>query len=243
MNRPDLNCDLGEHESSTTTEELMRWIDSANIACGGHAGDHDSMKRCIDLAQQHNVRIGAHPGLAENGGRGKRFPTAQELIQLLDDQVLPFQELVTAQGATLHHIKLHGTLYHATDQDSELASVYLHWCEKNSPHSLLYLRSNGPTAYQAEILNTPFWHECFLDRAYESDGSLRARHHPDALLPDLCALQQRLELWRDQQALLAHDGALIFLPCQTFCLHSDSALALPFASLAKKFFTVEPSDS
>jgi UPF0271 protein len=243
MITPDLNCDLGENESLETTAELMRWIDSSNIACGGHAGDHESMQRCINLALKHQVRIGAHPGLTEEGGRGTRIPSPSELLELLEDQVLPFQALVRSHGATLHHIKLHGILYHATDHDAELATNYLDWCAKHVPHAILYLRSGGRTAQLAEKRGMLFWNECFLDRAYESDGSLRSRHHLDAVLPNLNSLQRRLNLWTNQQVLEAHNGEFLPLACQTFCLHSDSPQAPEFAMFAKKFFTLDSSDS
>jgi len=242
MKIPDLNCDLGEHESPTTTAELMRWIDSANIACGGHAGDLDSMKLCLDLAIENHVRIGVHPGLAEAGGRGQRFPSSEELVQLLEEQVLPFQELVIAQGATLHHIKLHGTLYHATDQDAELSAAYLHWCTKFLPESLLYVRSGGLTAKMAQERKSLFWNECFLDRAYESDGSLLTRKNSDAILSDPNAIHERLQLWSNQQVLQAHSGKFLPLACETFCLHSDTPLAQKFATLAKNFFANQLHD-
>ncbi len=237
MNFPDLNCDLGEHESPTATAELMQWIDSANIACGGHAGDLNSMKLCLDLAIKNEVRIGAHPGLPEAGGRGHRFPSSKELLQLLEDQVLPFHQLVVAQGATLHHIKLHGTLYHATDQDTDLAAAYLDWCREFVPESLVFARSGGLTAKMAQEKKTPFWNECFLDRAYEMDGTLRDRQHPDAILTHPKALHDRLQLWINQQGIKAHSGELLPLACQTFCLHSDTPHAREFAIIAKNFFS------
>jgi len=236
MNHPELNCDLGEHEAMTTTAELMACIGSANIACGGQAGTLDSMHRCIEIALRCGVKIGAHPGLAAAGGRGNHFPSAAELRQLLDEQVLPFQKIVQSHGATLHHIKLHGTLYHATDQEPELAAAYLEWCATHIPQACLYVRSGAATARHAASTGHPFKNECFLDRAYEADGSLRARHHADAVLHDLSDLKQRLDLWRDQRVLLSHGGERLSLACDTFCLHSDSPQALTFARFAKQFF-------
>jgi UPF0271 protein len=236
MNHPDLNCDLGEHEAITTTAALMECIGSANIACGGHAGTTESMHRCIDLALRCGVKIGAHPGLMTDGGRGQRFPSASELRHLLEEQVLPFQEMVRSHGATLHHIKLHGTLYHATDQVPELAEVYLQWCTEHMGESYIYCRSGAATSQLAASKALPCRNECFLDRAYEADGSLRARHHADAVFHELADLQHRLELWRDQQVLQAHSGEHLSLACDTFCLHSDSPQALTFARFAKQFF-------
>lgn len=235
MNHPDLNCDLGEHEAITTTAALMECINSANIACGGHAGTTESMHRCIELALRCGVKIGAHPGLMTDGGRGQRFPSATELRHLLEEQVLPFQEMVASHGASLHHIKLHGTLYHATDQVPELADAYLQWCAENIGNSFLYCRSGAATSQLAASNGQPYQNECFLDRAYEADGSLRARHHADAVLHELSELRHRLALWRDHRVLQAHNGELLRLACDTFCLHSDSPQALAFARFTKQF--------
>lgn len=236
MKHPDLNCDLGEHEAITTTAALMECISSANIACGGHAGTRESMRQCIELAMRSGVHIGAHPGLAAEGGRGDRSPTAAELRQLLEDQVLPFREMVESHGGTLHHIKLHGTLYHATDQDPALAAAYLDWCAAHLSGTVIYCRSGAPTARRAKQKELPHFHECFLDRAYEADGSLRARQHSDAVFQQLPDLQERLQLWRDHGVLRAHSGELLPLACDTFCLHSDSPQAQDFARFAKEFF-------
>lgn len=238
MNTPDLNCDLGEHESPDTTAELMKWIDSANIACGVHAGDAASIQHCIDLALRHGVRIGAHPGMAEEGGRGPRVPSVQEFINLLNAQVLPFRQQVIAQGGTLHHVKLHGSLYHATDQKPDLAQAYLDWTANHIPEVLLYLRSEGETSVLAEHRGQAHWQECYLDRTYEADGSLRSRQFPDALITDAAALQQRLADWRDHQAIMAISGEMLHLPCDTFCIHSDSSHALALVKRAKRFFSL-----
>ncbi|MFM2171176.1 MAG: hypothetical protein RI957_1405 [Verrucomicrobiota bacterium] len=237
MNRPDLNCDLGESESAETRTSLMELIDSANIACGGHAGDLESMKHSIGLAMEYDVRIGAHPGLCQEGGRGHVFPKLQELLDLLDRQVHPFRELVERSGGDLHHIKLHGTLYHATDQVPELAEAFLDWCARNLRNTRIYARSGGLTATRAETMQLPCWHECFLDRSYEADGTLRARTHANAMISHREELQSRLAQWRKSGVLMSHDEAPLQLRCDTFCLHSDGPHALEFARIARRFFS------
>jgi UPF0271 protein len=237
MKPPDLNCDLGEHESRETRADLMEWIDSANIACGGHAGNLDSMKHSIDLALEHDVRIGAHPGLCEDGGRGSAIPSPSEFVDLLEKQVLPFEQMTRDNGGRLHHIKLHGTLYHATDQLPELAEIFLDWCSRHLLGVCIYARSDGATTRLAHKKQLACWHECFLDRAYEADGSLRARTFPDALIVDPAALQLRLQRWHASSNLESHDGVMLPLPCQTFCLHSDGPHALDFAQITKRFLS------
>jgi 5-oxoprolinase (ATP-hydrolysing) subunit A len=235
MKIPDLNCDLGEHESSAIRAALMECIDSANIACGGHAGNRATMEHAIALALDCGVRIGAHPGLAADGGRGGNFPTCDELKQLLDQQVLPFAALVESAKGRLHHIKLHGTLYHATDQVPDLARVYLEWCQRHFPAVRIYARSGGATARMAGNSGISCWRECFLDRAYEADASLRPRHHDNAAFQDRSQLEQRLTHWLSHGEILSHDGIAVSLGCETFCLHSDGPHALEFARYAHNF--------
>src|SRR2546426_12111900 len=106
----DLNCDLGEGEPGGRTRALMRWIDSANIACGGHAGDVASMRRCLRLAKAHHVNAGAHPGPWNRSdfGRGATALSPDELELLLLHQVGTLERLARTEGVSLHHIKLHG---------------------------------------------------------------------------------------------------------------------------------------
>ena len=112
MRKRIINCDLGEWEAPETTRELMSLIDAANIACGGHAGDEERMKWCVDLAAEFGVLVGAHPGLAEAGGRGEELPKPDGFRDLLEEQCARLEKI--ANG--LHHVKLHGTLYHAVEK-------------------------------------------------------------------------------------------------------------------------------
>src|SRR2546426_49900 len=107
----DLNCDLGEREGLARRRALMRWITSANVACGGHAGNRRSMESCVRLAKQFNVRLGAHPGIPANFGRGRVQITPAELEDLLREQVGSLAEIARRVRVRLHHIKLHGSLY------------------------------------------------------------------------------------------------------------------------------------
>ena len=99
----DLNCDLGEREPLARTRALMRWITSANVACGGHAGDACSMERCVCLAKEFKVRLGAHPGLAAKFGRGDVQITPPELQQLLETHVGALEQIARTHRVKLHH--------------------------------------------------------------------------------------------------------------------------------------------
>src|SRR4030095_5379345 len=123
----DLNCDLGEGEPQTRTRALMRWITSANVACGGHAGDVRSMSVCVRLCKEFGVLLGAHPGAwsRTDFGRGTVQIEPVELELLLLHQISALERIATQHGVHLHHIKLHGALYHATENDVPLARRYI----------------------------------------------------------------------------------------------------------------------
>src|SRR5947207_3188028 len=122
----DLNCDLGEGEPLSRTQTLMRSISSANIACGGHAGSLQTMLRCVRLAKECHVRLGAHPGAwdRESFGRKALRIAPDELGILLLHQVSALEKVARSMGVELHHIKLHGVLYHATESQQGLARSY-----------------------------------------------------------------------------------------------------------------------
>jgi len=121
----DLNCDLGEGEALSKTRALMRLVTSVNVACGGHAGNARTMDTCVRLAKTQKIRLGAHPGLKTEFGRGLAEIALQELELLLLQQVGALEKIAGTAGMKLHHVKLHGSLYHATDTDPHLARAYL----------------------------------------------------------------------------------------------------------------------
>src|SRR5262245_19829280 len=136
----DLNCDLGENEPRKITAALMRSVTSANIACGGHAGDLDTMRIAVKLALRHNVRIGAHPGLPDRANFG-RLPTpitAADFKTLVLQQVSALERIAHDAGARLHHIKLHGALYHMVEQQPALRRAYLEMLREFWPNALIF---------------------------------------------------------------------------------------------------------
>lgn len=231
-----INCDLGEHESPAQTEQLMCSIDAANIACGGHAGDDDSMKRCIALAIEHHVMIGAHPGLEAGFGRSMEIPSTTECLHLIDQQIRRLVALLPDSALPLHHVKLHGALYHATDGCHELAESFVDYMKEHWPDTIIIARSAGLTAQCAQQKNAHLWQEMFLDRAYEDDGSLVDRQRPDACIEDADALRSRIRQWRLRGTITTRNGKEWHLPAQTCCLHGDGANACTFARVAREEF-------
>ncbi|MEW6161067.1 MAG: 5-oxoprolinase subunit PxpA [Verrucomicrobiota bacterium] len=232
----DLNSDLGEGESLARTRALMHWITSANIACGGHAGDVASMTACVRLALDYRVHIGAHPGgwNRANHGRGAVEIVPDELELLLLQQIGALDRVARRQNASLHHIKLHGALYHAVESCAPLAKRYVEVVERWWPKARIYARANGQVAAICRKRHVRFWEEGFLDRAYQPDGALVPRTMPGALLTRATEVQKRVEMWLRDGAIHTVTGTDLSLRIQTFCIHSDTPNAPQLAKIASK---------
>jgi 5-oxoprolinase (ATP-hydrolysing) subunit A len=231
----DLNCDLGEGEPVAKTRRLMRWITSANVACGGHAGTVRSMETCVRLAAEFNVRVGAHPGVRSNFGRGKLEITPDELKTLLKEQVGVFETVVGRTGSKLHHIKLHGSLYHATDQDKLLATAYLDTVRRLWPKVKIYARAGGLTAQLGRTRGIPVWEEVFVDRGYRDDGSLIARELPNAVFGTVTEVLKVLERLERTGVVVSSSGKAIRLNAKTICIHSDTPGPARIAAACRRY--------
>lgn len=233
----DLNCDLGEGEPSARTRALMRWITSANVACGGHAGDLKSMQACVRLARQNGVRIGAHPGpwSRNDFGRNPVHLTADELELLLVHQVGALEQIARAQGARLHHIKLHGALYHASETSKDVGRRYVEAVTRWWPAAKIYARAGGRVARMARRAGVPILEEAFADRGYQDDGSLVPRRQSGALLTGARAVVERVRLLVEGGAVQTISGKRLRFRAQTICVHSDTPRAVELARTVAEF--------
>jgi 5-oxoprolinase (ATP-hydrolysing) subunit A len=237
MLRVDLNCDLGE--GGTHDAALMPLITSANIACGGHAGDEATMRASIQLALRHGVAIGAHPGLAdrENFGRVEQPLTPTEARALVLEQTERLQRLAEDLGGVVGHVKPHGALYNMAARDAALAkavaeAVY----EVDSRLSLVGLAGSRLTE-AGQACGLRVMHEVFADRTYQADGSLTPRSRPDALITDgALAVAQVLCLVREGR-VRATDGSEVQIRADTLCLHGDGAHPVEFALRLRQALT------
>jgi UPF0271 protein len=230
----DLNCDLGEGEPLARTRALMRWITSANVACGGHAGDLRTMKACVRLARECGVRLGAHPGAWARGdfGRGDVHLTSDELDLLLLHQVGALERLAVANGVRLHHVKLHGALYHAVESDPALGRRYAATVRRWWPKAIIYSRAGGVVARLAVEAGVRVWEEGFADRGYADDGTLLARGQPGALLTDVDEVIRRVKTILESGEIVTASGRRLPLRPQTLCVHSDTPGAVSLARVA-----------
>jgi UPF0271 protein len=219
----DLNCDLGEGESSSRTRALVRWITSANVACGGHAGDAKSMDAVVRLAAPYRVRLGAHPGVASTGfGREPVLISASALETLLLHQVGALELMARRHGIRLHHIKLHGALYHAVEAEPALARAYLqivgHWW----PQTRVYARAGGLVARLAETMEVEVWGEVFADRAYRNEGTLVPRAEPGALITNEREVGERVRRFLRNGAMATVASEFVPVGVRTICVHGDT---------------------
>ena len=227
----DLNCDLGEGEPRGRTEALMRAITSANVACGGHAGTAASMRLCVRLAKRYSVRLGAHPGLpnTKNFGRGHAEVDPDELESLLLNQIGALEVIAREQRVGLHHIKLHGALYHASETDPKVARRYVRTVVEHWPHLKIFALTGGRIAALAPHAGVNVWEEAFLDRGYRDDGTLVPRTQPGALVTTVKEVSARLKGLRTKGELLSISGKALQLRPRTLCIHSDTPHAARLA--------------
>ncbi len=208
----DLNCDMGELEDAAHEAALMQHITSANIACGGHAGDEATMERTARLALERGVRIGAHPGYPDraNFGRLEIAMSPAEIAETVYRQIRRLEEVVARLGGTVAYVKPHGALYNVAVKDAGVARAIGEGVTRWRPGAPVFgLAASPMLAVWREMGLEPVG-EAFADRRYEPDGTLRNRKFADALITDPeAAAAQAVRLAREGKA-------------QTICVHGDT---------------------
>jgi UPF0271 protein len=235
----DLNSDLGELPESLAGGadfELMRYITSANIACGGHAGDAHTMERTLALAKRLSVAPGAHPAYPDpaNFGRIELPLAAGEIEASVRDQILRLSKIAESMGIRLVHVKPHGALYHAANHKPEVASAIGRAVLAIDPNLVMVGQANRPVLEIWRTMGLRCAAEAFADRAYEPDGNLRKRTLPGALLQDpQRAAEQALRL-AERHSVIATNGAELPLAAATLCIHSDTPGAVAIAQAVNR---------
>jgi 5-oxoprolinase (ATP-hydrolysing) subunit A len=219
----DLNADVGEGDRKAD-EALLQLVTSANIACGAHAGDAQTMQATVALAVRHGVAVGAHPGFNDREGFGRRpqHLTADEIRELLLSQLGALDAVARAKGTTLHHVKPHGALYNQAETDGSLALAIVSGIRAFDPRLRLVGRAGSAMERAARSVSHPFTAEAFADRRYRADGTLLPRSEPGAVLidPEDVAKQVR-SLVTDAEAR-ASDGSRVAVAFETLCVHGDT---------------------
>jgi 5-oxoprolinase (ATP-hydrolysing) subunit A len=234
MYRIDLNCDMGESFGAYklgTDEQILPFITSANIACGFHAGDPATMRKTVQLALQHGVGIGAHPGLPDLVGFGRRNMdiSAQDAYDMVVYQIGAMSGFVRAEGGVLQHVKPHGALYNMAAKSQKLSEAIAEAVYKIDPSLILFGLSGSELVKAGERIGLRTAHEVFADRTYQADGTLTPRTQPGALISDEeTALQQVVRMVKEGK-VLSQQGVDVEIQADTVCIHGDGPHALAFA--------------
>ena len=226
MKRIDLNCDLGE--GSGNDAALMPLITSANIACGAHAGNLDTMIETVELAGRHRVMVGAHPGYfdLQNFGRVEREIGPAEAARLV---LMQLEQLFEVAGSKLRHVKLHGALYNQVSRDPRLAEAVVSDLARLWPDLIVYALAGSQLAWAASARGLRVAQEVFADRTYQRDGSLTPRTAPNAVIADEAAMVEQVLSMVQRGMVRAVDGTEIPIVAETLCLHGDSPHTVAFA--------------
>jgi len=227
----NLNCDLGEtsiQHSAENDPELMKLINTANIACGFHAGDEETMKKTVDLAIKHNVSIGAHPSFAdkENFGRKRVNLTKDEIKKLILDQIQILSEISESRGLPLTHVKPHGALNNMACEDYELSFTIGQTIKEFNRELIFMVLPETEMEKAGKDLDLKIACEIFADRNYEDNGRLVSRDQTYALKSDVIEATQNIINMLNDKAILCYSGKRI--PCQidTICVHGDGENAV-----------------
>jgi UPF0271 protein len=256
MNRIDLNSDVGEGFGVYTLgldAEVIPNISSANIACGYHAGDPAVMRKTVALAKANGVALGAHPGLPDLVGFGRRDMdvTIEEIKDIVTVQIGALQAVAAFQGARLQHVKPHGALYNMAVKNPAIWDAVAEVSAALDPRLILFVLAGSDRGEIEEIgrrrgIRIAF--EFFADRAYNPDGSLVSRKLPGAVISDNEAVEVRVIKLVREGRVTAVDGADIDLKAETICVHGDNPKALALtkkirATLAAADIAVAQPDS
>ena len=222
MARIDLNADLGEGDPYD--EELLRIVSSCNVACGGHAGDAESMTLIVRSAISNGVAVGAHPGYPDREGFGREsgFMAGDALYDALTSQVTELADIAAHLGAKLAHVKPHGALYNDAVRDQALADIIARVTAEAPGEPAFIGMANTELEFAANRHGLDFIAEAFVDRAYEPDGTLVPRSEPGAVHEDLnVATTQAVRLAEEGEAT-ARNGGTVKVRTETLCIHGDT---------------------
>ena len=240
----DLNCDLGESFGAYTIggdDQILPFITSANIACGFHAGDPSVMRKTVRLALENHVALGAHPGLPDLNGFGRRemAVSAQEAYDMVVYQVGALAAFAKAEGAKLQHVKPHGALYNMAAKKLELAEAIAEAVYKVDAELILYGLSGSASIVAAEKIGLRVAREVFADRTYQLDGSLTPRRAANAMITDTNQAVAQVVRMVKEGKVKTLPGDDIAIQAGTVCIHGDGAHALAFADKINKTLAQE----
>ena len=230
----NINCDLGEkskHHSNKYDPDLLEIVNSANVACGYHAGDEQTMSQVVKISKKNGVSIGAHPSFndPENFGRERMNLSESEIKKLIIDQYEILQKIASSHDESVSHVKPHGALNNMACEDIELATI-LAKTIKDINKDIIYLVPTGSKMQEAaKKLDMKFACEIFADRNYEDDGNLVSRKKSHALITDPELAKKHVLKMVQTQSLNCHSGKQIPCEIDSVCIHGDNLSSLATA--------------
>jgi UPF0271 protein len=222
MKSIDINCDLGE--GMVTDKHIMSFISSCNIACGGHYGDEKSVRTALQLALNHGVKAGAHPSFEDKENFGRLFMdvSRSRFRESVTQQMHLFTQTAQQVGVELHHIKMHGALYHATAYREDFSDWLVEWMKDFYSETILYVPPESLLEKKCVKNKIPYMREAFADRYYDAQGKLVARSLPNALITDYKVAAQQIAVLVKKQKVTSIEGVSNRLAADTICLHGDN---------------------
>ena len=242
----DINCDMGEIDEllkNNTYSKLMDHVTSINVACGGHAGDMNMMRKIIQIAKNKNVKIGAHPSYPDrkNFGRYDLDINPKELSESIANQINDLIKVAKIEKITIDHVKAHGALYNSAAKNKDLAKIICNVVKTINPEISIMCLAESPMVSVIRNMGLKPISEAFADRTYEKDGSLRKRNLNKALIIDPTDAAKQAKLISFQKKVVAYDGSEVLINSETICVHSDTPNALEIAKTIKEAISKAPS--
>ena len=235
----NINCDLGEkskHHSNVNDPKLLEIVNSANIACGYHAGDHETMSNTILVSKENAVSIGAHPSFndPENFGRKRLNLSKNEIEKLIIVQYEILQAIAEKHNENVTHMKPHGALNNMACEDINLATILANIIYKLNKDLIYLVPTGSKMELAAKKLNMKIACEIFADRNYEDDGNLVSRSKPNALITDPYIAKKHVLSMVRNQAINCYSGKQISCEIDSVCIHGDNESSLNTAKAIKE---------
>jgi UPF0271 protein len=232
--RIDLNCDMGESFGAYhmgNDEAILDFVNSANVACGFHAGDPSTIHKTVEAALAKGVAVGAHPGLPDLQGFGRRAMavSSAEAYDMVLYQVAALAGFARALGGRLTHVKAHGALYNTAAKDLRLAEALAKAVYDFDRELVLFALAGSAMIRAAEDVGLHTASEVFADRTYQDDGSLTPRSHPNAMITDVEASIAQVKRMVTERVVRSVRGNDVPVRADTLCIHGDQPDALAFA--------------